>query len=477
MARSLVKDSTIYGLGTLLGRAVGLLLIPIYTRYLDVSEYGALALLNLILQNVSFVCLLGVSTAAMRGYYEPGITEGQRAAIYGTASALLLGFPILVLAGLIPVVWWLSTTFLPSIAFYPLVFFTLLTGLYTPITKLLLGLMIVRRQALRFITFNVGILVLQAITAVVALAGLGLGLAGQVYAQFLANAVAALAAIAVLSHYARPRLDWTIARSLLAFGVPLVPFFVFMWMYDASGRFMLENFGDLASVGIFALAAQFAGLVSMAGGALDNVLLPHFMEQAGKSGGGRHLGQMIHSYLTWLGMLGLVVLVFASPAIRILARPGFFAAEDHVALLVLAAWLSIARTPITWSLNYSRQSGILSLLNGAAVVVLVTLLWFTLGYAGLGITGVALALISSNMIMVATGFLLAQRHFRVELPLGRLAVSTLTLVTGGALITWMGPGTFNLPVLAGEVLVMAVTCLVTIRLAGIPNPLKAFRSG
>lgn len=476
MAQSLVKDSTIYGLGTLLGRALGLLLIPVYTRYLSVSEYGALALLNLILQNVSFVCLLGVSTAAMRGYFEPGISEPQRAALYGTASTLLLGFPPVVLVALVPVAWWLVDSFLPSIPFYPFVFFTLLTGLFTPIAKLLLGLLRVRRQAMWFIAFNLGLLALQAVAAVVALAVLNLGLAGQVYAQLLANGVFALVALALLATYARPRLEWPVARGLLAYGLPLVPFFIFGWMYEGAGRFMLEHFGSLASVGLFALAAQFAGLIALAGGALDNVLLPHFLEHAGKPGGARQLGLIIQKYLTWLGMLGLAVLVFASPTIRLLARPDFFPAELHVPLLALAFWLAMARSPVTWSLNYSRQSATLSLLNGFAVVILVALLWAALGPGGLGINGVAAAMIGANLLVAATGFRLAQRHFRVELPWRPLALSTAALLAGGLLITWLGPAGHNLGLLAVEVAVLGITSLTAMRLAGLRNPLRALLS-
>lgn len=476
MAQSLVKDSTIYGLGSLLSRAVGLLLIPVYTRYLTTADYGALALLNLIVQNVSFICLLGVSTAAMRYYFEPGASEPERATTYGNATALLIVFPPVVLALLAPATWFIVSHWLPSVPFFPFVLVALLTGLFTPITKLLLGLLRVRRQAGWFIAFNIGLLLLQAVAILVALAGLGMGLAGQLYAQLVAYAVFAAVAIWLLTRYARPQLDRANAFRLLAYGLPLVPFFIFSWIFEAAGRFMLEHFADLGRVGIFALAAQFAGLIAMAGSALDNVMLPHFLDNAGKAEGGARLGALIHKYLTWLGLLGLTIMVGASPAIRFFAGEAYVEAERHVAPLVLAFWLSMARTPITWSLNYSKRSGTLSLLNGGGVVALTLMLYLALGRWQLGIDGVALATVAANLLVIGAGYGLAQRSYQLRVPRARFALTVLTLVGAGVLIGWLGPAAGNWRLLGAEVAVLAAAGLLAMRLAGLSNPLRALFS-
>jgi len=41
--KRLLKHSSIYGVGTLLYRAVALILLPLYTRYLSTGEYGDLS--------------------------------------------------------------------------------------------------------------------------------------------------------------------------------------------------------------------------------------------------------------------------------------------------------------------------------------------------------------------------------------------------------------------------------------------------
>ena len=43
----LIKHSGIYGLGTILSKSVGFLMIPIYTHYFVPADYGVLELLDL----------------------------------------------------------------------------------------------------------------------------------------------------------------------------------------------------------------------------------------------------------------------------------------------------------------------------------------------------------------------------------------------------------------------------------------------
>ena len=68
----------IYSLGTFCIKAFGFLLIPVYTRFLSVEEYGMLSLLMVVLQFMSFILLLGVSSASMRYYYSPDADEYYR---------------------------------------------------------------------------------------------------------------------------------------------------------------------------------------------------------------------------------------------------------------------------------------------------------------------------------------------------------------------------------------------------------------
>ena len=88
----LSKELFIYGLGGILNRGIGFLLIPLYTSYLTVEEYGMLAILGVILQLVGLVSLMGVGTAAMRFYHNEGADEDYRKKLVAGLGCSLFHF-------------------------------------------------------------------------------------------------------------------------------------------------------------------------------------------------------------------------------------------------------------------------------------------------------------------------------------------------------------------------------------------------
>ncbi len=475
MSRSLIKDSVIYGLGTALTRSMNFLLLPIYTRYLDVTEFGMLALLNLIMQNVGFICLLGISTAAMRFYYDEGADADHRSRVFGTATALLLILPAIVLLVLGPIIWFLATRFLTSVPFIPLIFVVLLTGLFTPMKMLAGGLLRVQRRPLAYIALSFGFLALQSTATLVALVGLEAGLTGQIYSQLVANALWLCIALGMLWQFSRPTLSRPLVLKMLRYSLPLIPFFIFLWLNEASGRFLLERFGDLRMVGVFALASQFAGIMLVFATSLDNSLLPHFIERASQPDGEAELGLLVTRYLWLFGLLGIAVIIGAPPVIRLMAGPSYQDAIVYVAPLVLACWLSAASQPFNWSLSFSRRTGSLSTLRGLSFGVLIGLLLLFLGPLNLGISGVILAMILANLFAVTTSFVSAQRGYRLQVPWARLLSIAMALLAGGLAATWLGSDALNLPRLGLQLGLFAALTLLTARLAGINKLTRLWR--
>jgi len=77
-------------------------------------------------------------------------------------------------------------------------------------------------------------------------------------------------ALAIVGRYAKFSFSKELAGKLFLFGLPLIPFFIFLWINEASGRFMLERYASLRDLGIFALALQFSNMLGFLGSALEN---------------------------------------------------------------------------------------------------------------------------------------------------------------------------------------------------------------
>ncbi|MGB2862961.1 MAG: oligosaccharide flippase family protein [Sedimentisphaerales bacterium] len=434
---TLAKTSIVYGTGAILTKAFGFFLIPLYTRYFTVEEYGILALLNIMLQLVTFVFLLGVSSAAMRFYFDPDADEVFRKQLYGNAMLLLLIFPAVLLLLTGPLAYLLVDRFLPSVPFFPYVFIILILGLFVPMKSLTIGLLRVQKRAIAYVAYTFSFFLVQTIVIIIAVAGLGYGLKGQIYAQLLANIIFWTVAVVILWRNARLSFSWSMSKNLLVFGIPLIPFFIFAWVNTASGRFMLEKYASLREVGLFALAVQFGGLIALLGGAFDKAFMPYFYETAQKPNGPEILGQFATKYFALFGLIALFTLVVARPMVLIMADPKFHEAIDYIPLLLFASWLTLMYRLFQWSLMHSKRTGMLSAMTAAYAVLMVGLLFLFLKQWQMGMKGVIYAMIIIETVRIVAGFVISMRYFKIRFKVNDLGLIALALLVSALFINFI----------------------------------------
>jgi len=90
----LLKHSSIYGLGSIIGQAIGFLLLPLYTRYLTPADYGVMALIDVARWMVGLIISLGIINALSRFYYE---YEEQQKRNLVISSAYWIAFAVLII--------------------------------------------------------------------------------------------------------------------------------------------------------------------------------------------------------------------------------------------------------------------------------------------------------------------------------------------------------------------------------------------
>lgn len=431
MNRRLVRDSAIYGLGTVLSRSITFLLVPIYTHFLALSEYGALSLLNNVQQAFSVCCALGISSAAQRFYFDTSAETTHGEAVFGNAVALSLLAPLAALLLLAPPVALVTNALLPTLPFVPFVLLSLLIAALTPIHRLVLAYYRVRRLALRFVTFSLAFFLVQTTMIFVAVVMFRGGLIGQLSAQLASVAVFAAVALVTLLRYSRPRINNPLSPGLLLYGLPLVPFYLLTWAHDAMGRFALASRFGLDLVGLYSLAALFAGVLPLAASALDNALQPHFFKAAQGSQSANPLGTLVGRFVVGFGILGLAIVAIAPYLVSLIAPPRYLDSSIYVGPLVLATWLYVASYPTIWSLGHLKQTFRLTAIQFLATAITGLTLYLLVIRAGYGIMGVAAAMVAGSLTMTSLGWLVATRSGVFAPHWKRLAAGCAILLAAG----------------------------------------------
>src|SRR5438128_9354681 len=92
---SVGKHSLVYVIGQAISRAVGFLMIPVYTSYIAPSHYGAMELIEIVTGACLVLMSMGVGDGMSRFYYaEKEEAERKRVTSTVVISLAILGLPI-----------------------------------------------------------------------------------------------------------------------------------------------------------------------------------------------------------------------------------------------------------------------------------------------------------------------------------------------------------------------------------------------
>ncbi len=258
--RTLAGQSVVYGIGPVVARFAGLLLLPIYTRHLGHVEVGNVGQVVALVAVGATVAQLGLVNALFRFAAE---REGdERFAVARTAIAICAaaGTALAAAAALATPV--AAPLFLGDgneglwlVACAGL----LISLLYEPCA----GLYRVEQRPQRFLMVT---LVNVAVTVTISVVWI-VHFDGRAFALVTGSFTGTLVALAVVLWDRRDALfgpvDRSLAGPLLRFGLPFMPSRVALWALNLSNRLLVAWLATRALAGVFVVAANLAQAVAL----------------------------------------------------------------------------------------------------------------------------------------------------------------------------------------------------------------------
>jgi len=245
-----VKHGLIYGIGQILSRAIGFLLIPLYTNYLSPTEFGVFSLLTITVSITLMLFSFGLTSALFRSYYDYN-DEKSRAQVISTVFYMLL-----LSASVLSVIGYFASPYLSNIIFesikytkyFQFVFFTaslkIMEGLVFSVYR-------VRKLSKRYTIFSIIFFSLRLAVTILLVAVLKKGIWGVILADFLVSLVSAAILILSIKKYIIRYFSKSEPGKLLSFGLPLVPQNLSGFVLTSASSYFLNFFTTVAIVGIY----------------------------------------------------------------------------------------------------------------------------------------------------------------------------------------------------------------------------------
>jgi len=259
----LVQRSTLYFLCTIAGRAVGFVLIPLYSHYLTPAQYGTIELLELAIQILSLCFgLQSIGTALTRLFHDEGTAQGKNLAT-ATALGMTVAANLLVIGAVFPFAGSLSALVLRSSEYAWLVRAGLMGLLFSTLVEVVLTYVRLRDRVILFVAYTLASLVATALLNVYFIAFLGLGVWGFVLSKLIVTGAGCVWLLVMTLREVGFGLSQRMAQEMWRFGSPLIVANLAFFVIHFSDRFFLSAARGLDEVGTYSLAYRFAFLVTI----------------------------------------------------------------------------------------------------------------------------------------------------------------------------------------------------------------------
>jgi O-antigen/teichoic acid export membrane protein len=409
--KKLLKHSMVYGVGSLLSKSVGFVLIPFYTHYLRPNEYGILELLDLSMSFVGLLINVLVTIPLVRFYFDSE-DEAERRTVVSTTMWIVACIAIAVSSTAFLFSRTISTLILKSPDFSLYIRVIAVSFFLACINSVAWNYIRAKQQSMLITGLNVISLVIMVTLNIYFVAVLKLGVLGVLYGGLLGGYVVNAILTIQTIRQVGVAFDLDKMKAIAAFATPLVFTNIGAFVLNFSDRFFLQRYTTYSIVGTYALGYKFAYMLSFLVIQPFTMIWSARMYEIAKRSDAKKLFAQFGGYLCLvLTTVAIGISVVTKDVISIMAAPDFHSAYRIVPLIALAY--------VFQGLTYHFQTGILiekrtfylGMMGGIAAVINLTLNFLLIPpYKDMG---AAWATTLSFIVLAVLSYNFSQKAYRI----------------------------------------------------------------
>ncbi|MDR2408397.1 MAG: polysaccharide biosynthesis C-terminal domain-containing protein [Bacteroidales bacterium] len=403
------KNTLLVFVGNAGSKLIGLLMLPFYTRWLSVEDYGTTDIIN-----VYVSLLLGLSTACIAEaifiFPKGQSVENQKKYF---SSGLFFSFITLII-----------TAFLFKII--DIIFkCNEIVNSFTDNLGFIYGLLIATfiQQYIQQFTRSIDKIKVYSITGIVSTVATAVfsffmipqwGVFGYVAALIFANLSASIYSFLFSGSYKYLSIKVVrknICFDMLKYSIPLIPNVIMWWIVSAFNRPLMENYLGMHDIGIFAVANKFPGILSMLFSVFTISWQISVLEEFEKEGYSVFFNKIFRFLIFGLMCLFFITTIFSKLIVSFFTTIDFYDAWKYIPVLVLGVIFSSISGFAGSNFLATRESKYFfySSIWGAGTAILFNLILIP----KFGIMGAAISISVSFAIMAVTRIIYGWRYVKI----------------------------------------------------------------
>lgn len=283
--KRILKHSAIYGLGNVLSKMIGFILIPVYTNVLSKDEYGLMELLNNTMIIIQLVVGMGLSIAILR-FHSECKDDDSRDTVVSTTIFFTMGFALVVAAIGVYFSQDLSRLILRDGGYSEPFRVMMFVMLFTTVIEVPMVVLRAKEKSFTFLGVSLAQLIIGLVLNIFFIVILRCGVAGWLLSSLWTSAlICGYLLYNTLGSIRKRRFSFGLLQRMLTYTIPLIPASLAMFWIHNGDRYILNSETGMGDVGIYSLGYRFAMMIPLLVGQpfflIWSVRMFHIFEQEG----------------------------------------------------------------------------------------------------------------------------------------------------------------------------------------------------
>jgi O-antigen/teichoic acid export membrane protein len=432
--KELTKDTAIYGISTIIGRFLGFLLVPFYTNVLNTSDFGVYSNVYAYLAFLNIVFIYGMDAAFMKYTSISGDSEKEKtfstAYIFVFFSSLLLAMLLFALRN--------PFTALMEIPdkFHHLVQYVILILIFDTLSLIPFANLRLERKAGKFTALKFANIIVNIVLNLILILKYKLGIEAIFIANLAASVVTFVLLLPNILSKLTFKIDITLLRKMLWFGIPYLPASIAATMVNVIDRPVVLAMTNSSTLGVYQANYKLGIFMMLFVSMFQYAWQPFFLNNAKEKNAKELFAKILTLFMIVSSLIWIVLTLFVDDFAR-------FEIYHHKTIIGREYLSGLVIVPIILlgylfnGMYYNFQAGIyieektkyFPVVTGAGALINVVI--NVLLIPVLGIIGAALATLASYMVMAAGLFYFSQKYYKIDYEYGKiLKIMLLIFITG-----------------------------------------------
>jgi len=409
---STVKHSAVYSLGNIALKGMGIITLPIYLNFLTKAEVGTFGLLDITINIISEILLLGQANSLILFENKKDYADKKNSIFFTiTSFVILINLLFVLLAELFGFsLLNLSKSTRDLSDYLP---FIIYISLVRVLNNLFLNKLRAEEKSKPYTLLTFVKIVVFIALIFYTVVYLKLSVVGILYSYLVSEITILVLITPGMIRRMAPNLNMAALKEAIKFGSPLIFTSIGIMILNLSDRYLINLFLNLEEVGTYDIAYRIAGIVNMfLILPFNQAMLPSAFKEFNDSRNTRYLSKLM-TYMCFVTIWGgLTISIFGKEIILILGNENYIQANVYIPFIVLAYILSAMRNVASNGLLFAEKTYIVALITIFAAILNIILNILLIPIYGT-IAAAHTTLISFTVFYIITHWS-ANRYYKIE---------------------------------------------------------------